>query len=136
MQTLKNKLLQLDKKSYKAYKDLQGTSHQGNGWLLHIDYVQGDPFASPSRIRCVMSLRKANIKPDWIHPTSRRTALEDFITRQAASRIHLLERNRKGTGKSGLIHIDKPGQEILPRSAVEVDEDRHHRMRTLTIKST
>jgi len=124
MQTLKNKLLQLDKKSYKAYKDLQGTSHQGNGWLLHIDYVQGDPFASPSRIRCEMSLRKANIKRDWIHLTSRRTALEDFITRQAAARIHQLDRNRKGTGKSGLIHIDRPGQEILPRSAVKVNEDK------------
>lgn len=122
VQILKTQLLQLDKKGYKAYKDLQGKVYQGDRWLLHMDYVQGDPFASPSRIRLEMSLSNSQIKPEWIHPASRRTAFEDFITRQAALRINQLERTRKGTGKSGLIHIDKPGQEILQRTAVRVDE--------------
>lgn len=122
MQTLRNQLLHLDKKGYKAYKDLQGKVYHGDGWLLHMDYVQGDPFASPSRIRLEMSQNQAQYKLEWIHPDSRRTAFEDFIARQAARRIDQLETKRKGTGKSGLIHIDKPGQEILQRTAVKVDD--------------
>ncbi|HWO98333.1 MAG TPA: ABC-ATPase domain-containing protein [Bacillus sp. (in: firmicutes)] len=123
MQNLKKQLLQLDGKSYKAYKDIQGKRYEGDGWLLHIDYVQGDPFASPSRIRLEMSQSKAGYKKEWIHPSSRQTAFEDFIAREAAEKINQLERKRKGTGKSGLIYIDKPGQEILPRTAVKAGDN-------------
>lgn len=124
MQSLKNKLLQLDGKGYKAYKDLQGTVNRGDGWLLHFDYVQGDPFAGPSRVRLEMSQNKAKIRPEWIHPAFRRMALEDFMARQAVQRVDQLERKRKGTGKSGLIYIDRPGQEMLPRSVVKVDQNK------------
>ena len=65
MQNLKKQLLQLDGKGYKAYKDIQGKRYEGDGWLLHIDYVQGDPFASPSRIRLEMSQSKAGYKEVW-----------------------------------------------------------------------
>ena len=46
---LRNRLQALDGKSYKAYKDLRGC-HQFADFTLHIDYVQGDPFAAPSRV--------------------------------------------------------------------------------------
>lgn len=39
-----------DGKGYKAYKELQD-QYQWNNFTLSIDYVQGDPFASSSRIR-------------------------------------------------------------------------------------
>ncbi|HZG71507.1 MAG TPA: ABC-ATPase domain-containing protein, partial [Chondromyces sp.] len=67
---------------------------------------------------------KAGYKTEWIQPPSRRIAFEDFIARQAAQTIEQFERKRKGTGKSGLIYIDKPGQEILPRTAVKADENK------------
>jgi predicted ABC-class ATPase len=122
LERLKKQLLQIDGKGYKAYKDIQGKKYEGGGWFLHIDYVQGDPFASPSRIRLTMSKTNAGYKGEWIHPACRHTAFEDFIARHAAAKIRELERKRKGTGKSGLIYIDQPGQEILPRTAVKVDE--------------
>ena len=43
----------LDRCSYKAYKALRG-QHLFTGFTLHVDYVQGDPFAAPSRLRVVV----------------------------------------------------------------------------------
>ncbi|MBU7028614.1 MAG: ATPase, partial [Theionarchaea archaeon] len=49
-QDLKRILQRIDGRGYKAYKDIQGGYTFTNDILL-IDYVQGDPFASPSRVR-------------------------------------------------------------------------------------
>ena len=51
---LKNALRRINGKSYRAYKDISG-SYQFPGWQLFIDYVQGDPFAAPSKIRVRIS---------------------------------------------------------------------------------
>jgi predicted ABC-class ATPase len=50
MQQLSALLFGLEGKGYKAYRDIEG------GWAadcftLLIDHVQGDPYASPSRLR-------------------------------------------------------------------------------------
>jgi len=53
---------------------------------------------------------------------SRRVALADFLTRAfdaACSQVS----GRRGSGKSGLIAIDRPGQQILERTSVLVNED-------------
>ena len=47
---LKKELIKIDHKSYGMYKTLGGSYSYGN-YILHIDHVQGDPFASPSRLR-------------------------------------------------------------------------------------
>ena len=46
---LKKELIKIDHKSYGMYKTLGGSYSFGN-YILHIDHVQGDPFASPSRL--------------------------------------------------------------------------------------
>ena len=43
---LRQQLHSINRKSYPAYKALKGVYHFGN-YLLSIDHVQGDPFASP-----------------------------------------------------------------------------------------
>lgn len=43
--TIKN----IDRKGYPAYKSTQGTYDFGT-YFLSIDHVQGDPFASPSKL--------------------------------------------------------------------------------------
>ena len=43
-------LLRLDGRGYKAYKEIQGT-YQFPNFRLTIQQVQGDPFASPSKLR-------------------------------------------------------------------------------------
>ena len=53
MQRLKTMLNSIDHKGYPAYKGLKGSYDFGE-YRLGIDKVQGDPFASPSRISLVM----------------------------------------------------------------------------------
>ena len=45
---LRTSLRAIDHKGYPAYKSLAG-SYQFERFILTIDHVQGDPFASPSR---------------------------------------------------------------------------------------
>ena len=47
---LRKSIIKIDGRGYKAYKDLEG-DWEFKDYILHIDHVQGDPFASPSRIR-------------------------------------------------------------------------------------
>ena len=48
--TLGEKLHRMDGRGYKAYKEIKG-EYSFPGFTLLIDHVQGDPFATPSRIR-------------------------------------------------------------------------------------
>ncbi|PZD95351.1 ATPase [Paenibacillus sambharensis] len=123
MERLKQILQRLNGKGYKAYKDIQGT-YEAEGMKLHIDYVQGDPFASPSRIRVEIPAKRVGVQEDWLEPAWRRTAAADYLARCTAAAIGKQESRSRGTGKSGLIAIDKPGQEVLPRTAVRVDRDK------------
>ncbi|MDD2496743.1 MAG: ABC-ATPase domain-containing protein [Desulfitobacteriaceae bacterium] len=119
MEKLKQLLFNLDGKGYKTYKDIQGT-YRGNWFLLHIDYVQGDPFASPSRIRAEISQQHAGYREDWYNSRVRRVALEDFLARETAKALRYPHANNAGSGKSNMIFVDSPGQEILSRTAVKV----------------
>lgn len=127
MEKLKQLLKRIDGKGYKAYKDIVG-SYAMHGMNLYIDYVQGDPFASPSRIRVIVSRAWRSIEQSWIETPWRQVATCDYIARQVARSVRQVVdrsgRKAHGHGKSGLIAIDAPGQEVLPRTAVEVDEQR------------
>ncbi|MDQ0337799.1 putative ABC-class ATPase [Caldalkalibacillus uzonensis] len=123
MQRLANKLKRINGKGYKAYKDIQG-SYCFDRYRLHIDYVQGDPFASPSRIRIELLPSDFSVKPDWINTSFRQTAVEDFLARETAQAIRQVNPPRRGTGTSGMVAIDEPGQEILKRTAVRVLKDK------------
>ena len=51
---LKRELGRIDGRGYKSYKDLEG-QYSFNNYILSIDHVQGDPFASPSRVRVIVN---------------------------------------------------------------------------------
>ena len=46
---LQELLNRIDHRGYPAYKDTAG-QWQFDGYVLSIDHVQGDPFASPSKV--------------------------------------------------------------------------------------
>ncbi len=121
MASLRSTLQRIDGRGYKAYKDIRG-SYQGEGFVLSIDHVQGDPFAAPSRLRAVVPHEVAGFPPDLYARPIRRVALADYINRVFANVCRKLEQ-RRGSGKSGLISIDRPGQEVLPRTAIIVGEE-------------
>lgn len=121
MKKLQHKLKEMDGKGYKAYKSIQGT-YSFHRYELHVDYVQGDPFAAPSKIRIVIPDAYRKIQADWKKNRSREIYVEDLLARSVANAIYKNTTSLKGSGKSGLVHIDQPGQEILERTAVQIDQ--------------
>jgi predicted ABC-class ATPase len=117
---LERTLRRIDGRGYKAYKDIQGV-YEFPRFTLFIDHVQGDPFASASRARVRVTKKDAGYPPDAYKSKSHRVALADYILRLMDSHCHAAQR-RRGTGKSGLIGVDSPGQEILERTAAFVDD--------------
>ena len=106
----------LDGRSYAAYKAIVGRYRAPGGWVLHIDRVQSDPYAPPTRIHVdvpadlhsLALLDEAGLLAD----VDRRLAVGDFLTRE-------LHAGFRGTALS----IASPGQEILERSSVIVRPD-------------
>mgnify|MGYP001768633356 FL=1 len=121
MINLAKKLEQIDGKGYKAYKQIQG-SYKFPDFELLIDYVQGDPFASPSKIRILIARSKTAFLQKWTNSRQRKIRCEDMIVREVFQAISNLKNNVRGSGKSGLIMIDKPGQKVLERTAVQIGE--------------
>ncbi|MFB0519664.1 MAG: ABC-ATPase domain-containing protein, partial [Acidobacteriota bacterium] len=119
---LELRLRRIDGRGYKAYKDIAG-SYDFRNFILHIDHVQSDPFAPPSRIRVQVSQRTAQFPPDTYENKSRSIGLSDYLTRNFASQIRKFSRGIRGTGKSGLIEIDTPGQEILERTSARINSE-------------
>ena len=55
---LKQILERIDHRGYPAYKDTRGV-YQFGTYILGIDHVQGDPFASPSKVSVLVSGKTA-----------------------------------------------------------------------------
>ena len=121
MEQLKKKLLNIDRKGYKAYKGIAG-QYNFNDYNFFIDYVQGDPFASPSRIRVGVPHSINGFSLEFFNSQTKKIAFCDFLTRVFSKNIHQYYHNPGGTGKGGLLFIDEPSQEILERTSFKVDE--------------
>ncbi|MEG4197804.1 ABC-ATPase domain-containing protein [Microcoleus sp. Pol12A5] len=114
-ESLQRHLLQLDNRGYKAYKDIQG-NYDFSEFTLIIDYVQGDPFASPSKFRVIVPPNIAQIPRELFNSRSREIALRDYLTRQFDRAAHSIS-SKRGTGKSGMIAVTRFGQEVLERTS-------------------
>jgi len=112
----------LDGQSYKAYKRITGT-YTFQNFTLHIDHVQADPFAAPSRLRVQIPQSIAAYPPETHAHPSRNNALRTYLARQFSTAARTRSRRNRGSGKSGLIEIDTPCQQILERTCLFVDDD-------------
>jgi len=116
---LRRTLTRINGKGYKAYKDIQGDYDIGS-FSLHVDHVQGDPFAAPSKLRVRVPMPRAGF-PSELHENKVRTiALEDFVARQVQKAIAGVTPKGRGSGKSGLMTIDAGRQEVLERTACRI----------------
>lgn len=117
---LKKQLKQIDYKGYKAYKVLEGEYDFGT-YHLCIDHVQGDPFATPSRVRICWNNR-GNIPARYFENRHCKTAVEDYLLRRLHKNLRSSGgKERRGSGKSGMITACRTGQEILERTAMRID---------------
>ena len=120
---LEQQLMRIHRKSYPAYKSLAG-SWQFPGFILHIDHVQGDPFAAPSKVSVEVSQKTAAFPEELFDRRDKRIALQDHLTREFSRQVGEYMFQAKGSGKSGLISISRCGQEVLERTALEMNGKR------------
>ncbi len=121
MERLQTLLTRIDGHGYKAYKRLQG-EYQFPKFRLHIDHVQGDPFAEPSRCRILVDKTTAAIPLQLYSSQTRRIALEDYLGRSFSRALHGNVQGGRGSGKSGDITMAPYGQQVLRRNSVLIQE--------------
>lgn len=116
---LRELLGRIDHKGYPAYKDTAGL-YQFQGYVLSIDHVQGDPFAAPSDVSVKVKGEKAGFPAEYYKEDYCRIALQDMINRRFSKTAEKFSFQAKGSGKSGLLLVSRPGQEILERSSCRI----------------
>lgn len=120
---LKNELKSINGKSYGTYKSL-ANKYDFKSYILSIDHVQGDPFASPSKVRLIINQKISKFPSHLFDTQYKKVALEDYLTRLFYSNIVKFSSRVSGSGKSGLISISRCGQEILERTALIISNDK------------
>lgn len=119
---LRELLNRIDHRGYPAYKDTRG-SWQFDGYVLSIDHVQGDPFAAPSKVSVHVPGKLAGFPTELYDEKHKRIALQDYLIRQFSRQVQAFTFKAKGSGKSGLLSVSHCGQEILERTACEIDKN-------------
>ena len=118
---LKQILERIDHRGYPAYKDTRG-AYQFGTYMLGIDHVQGDPFAAPSRLHIQVAGRAARIPGNLYDSKCKKTAVADYLLRNFAKQLERYSFQAHGSGKSGIIQVSRCGQEVLERTACEIEE--------------
>ena len=88
-----------------------------------IDHVQGDPFASPSKVSIHVEGKRAGFPVESYNQYHKRIALQDHLLRKFSQEIEQFNFKAKGSGKSGLLAVSRPGQEILERTACTINPE-------------
>ncbi len=107
-QTLRQLLKHLEGYSCREYRGIKG-NYEFSAFLLSVDYVQGDPFAAPSRIRIRLNQAVAKFPSNWLTYYGSLVALANYLTRQVVQVAQSLQQKR-GSGNSGHIHISAPSK--------------------------
>ena len=114
-------LRNIDRRSYRAYKDIAGGYDFGECQLF-IDHVQGDPFAAPSKLRVRVPMRHARLPAELFADAAGHLAMCDYLARSVRRALHAAGSQARGSGKSGQVAVDAGAQEVLERSAVVLTE--------------
>lgn len=109
-------LQDIDGRQYPAYRDLRGRWRLGEA-MVTVDHVQGDPFAAPSRLRLQVD---TGISPAICQDADQRLAAEDWLLRRFGG---VLGGERRGSGRSGLLSVYRPGPEVVERSSARLGPD-------------
>lgn len=107
MDQLTAKLKKLEKQNYKAYQQIKG-NYSFDDFTLYIDHVQGDPYASASRLRAIRPWGPTGL--GWLRDKaeSYQIAARDFIGRTFAAY----------TKHDPAVSIAQTGQTVLDHTSV------------------
>lgn len=122
LQQLRQQLSSIHRKSYPAYKTLKGI-YDFKHFLLSIDHVQGDPFASPSHLSIQVPAKIAAFPAFCFSAKNIRITVQDYLLRKFSQQLSIYNFKTKGSGKSGSISTSVCGQKVLERTACEISSD-------------
>jgi predicted ABC-class ATPase len=122
--TLKQKLVNIDGDDYAAYQSLLG-SYDFNLFKLIIHQIPKDPYAPPHTGIYRIQVKRGDNRIIKLKTESKITkiAFSDHLARTFFEVSHKISRGNRGTGYSGMITIDQPGQLILERNSVVVSHE-------------
>lgn len=118
---LEQRLKALEGKGYPAYKSIQGT-WEFPGFTLEVLHVQGDPYATPSRVRVLLPADFVRLPASVLDEPARRLGVASFLARAFAAEA-LRGSPAGGSGTSGHVLMETPGQQVLPQTAVQIASD-------------
>jgi predicted ABC-class ATPase len=121
---LRQKIIAIDGHDYAAYQSLINT-YDFNLFSLRIQQIPKDPYAPPHtgiyRIRVKRSDKR--IISLNIENKIQNIACSDFLARRFFYICQEMSNGIRGTGYSGLITINEPGQAILERNNIIITDD-------------
>ncbi len=121
MKKLETILSQIDGKSYKYYRDIEGV-YFFDPIILVVERVQSDPFASPSNIIAKIKYANSGFGEEFNNSKIKKIALSDYIMRNLQNKIENYSGKVKGSGSSGVLGCVKTNQCIYQRSACIVTD--------------
>ncbi len=122
-ETLLNRLATLDGKDYGRYQSLRGQYDLGP-FRLGIHRIPKDPYAPPLAGRYTVQVNRQapGVIQYAIDNRIQEIAFRDFLARRFFAAGQRIAGGRRGTGYSGVITVDAPGQAILDRNSVALEE--------------
>ncbi|MCA9543129.1 MAG: ABC-ATPase domain-containing protein [Myxococcales bacterium] len=120
--SLAEALRSLDGRGYPAYKALRDRDFPVDGATWRFVHVQGDPFASPSRLAIEVPSGRCPLEPVDLADADSRRAGADFLHRRLGRALERASQHA-GSGKSGLLAMAKVSPQVLDRSGVVLRPD-------------
>ena len=121
---LKQKLSSIDDQDYASYQSLLNT-YDFDLFKLIIQQIPKDPYAPPhTGIYRIQVHRNDNrIINLIINSKVQKIAFADFLARHFFDASQRISKGIRGTGYSGIITINQPGQSILERNSVVITDE-------------
>lgn len=117
---LRDRIARIDGASYKRYREIRGT-WTFRDFTLHMDYVQGDPYAMPTPVRLEVPAGTIRLPEEAWRTNARRLGCATWLAARfarAAARVR-----GHGSGRSGEVRMEDAGQKVMPRTSVMVGPD-------------
>ncbi len=120
-ENLKQILERIDHRGYPAYKDTRGV-YQFGTYILGIDHVQ--EIRLQHRPGCIYRWpeEQYGFRKELYDSKHKKTAVADYLLRNFAKQLERHSFQAHGSGKRGIIQVTRCGQEVLERTACEIDE--------------
>ena len=121
---LRQKLAEVDGKDYAGYQSLLG-SYDFGLFKLIIQQIPKDPYAPPHTGIYRIQVQRQDKRIVRLATASKiqKIASADFLARHFFDASRKTSKGIRGTGYSGMITINQPGQAILERNSVVITDD-------------